>query len=244
MTKLRMPSITAQSEREQLIQIKNYLYALIPELQWALDSVGTQGGGSPAGMQRTVKIVENKSQNTDESAEVAFTKLKPLIIKSADIVQAYYDRISEKLSGTYIAKSEFGEFEKRTEADFTKTSERIDLNFKNYQEIKSDYEDGVAKIKAWITTGNLETDDSGIDVYGIEIGQKTEVNGVETFNKFARFTASRLSFYDQNGNEAAYISDRTLYINEMQALTRFKMGGFEDTLLSNGDVITRWVGKD
>lgn len=40
MIELRMPKIDAPSDREQLAQIKSYLYQLIPQLQMYLEMLG------------------------------------------------------------------------------------------------------------------------------------------------------------------------------------------------------------
>ena len=85
-------------------------------------------------------------------------------------------------------------------------------------------------------------DDEGIPVYGMEVGQRTEIDGEEVFDKFARFTSDRLSFYDQNDNEVAYISDRKLYITHVEVKGTFRMGGFVDSTLSDGSIVTKWVG--
>jgi hypothetical protein len=79
-------------------------------------------------------------------------------------------------------------------------------------------------------------------VYGVEIGQKNTIDGEEVFNKFARFTADRLSFYDQNDSEVAYISDYKLYIRNAEITSSLKIGGFVDTVMPSGDVVTKWVG--
>ena len=65
---------------------------------------------------------------------------------------------------------------------------------------------------------------------------------MEVFDKFARFTSDRLSFYDQNDNEVAYISDRKLYITHVEVKGTFSIGGFIDTVLSDGSIVTKWVG--
>lgn len=38
---LRMPSITAVTDRDEREQIRSYLYQLIPQLQWALNTLDT-----------------------------------------------------------------------------------------------------------------------------------------------------------------------------------------------------------
>ena len=99
----------------------------------------------------------------------------------------------------------------------------------------------LVEVNANIKSGLIDYDDNGIPIYGLEIGQKNTINGVEVFNKFARFSAGRLSFYDNNGTEVAYISDYKLYITHAEVTGTLKLGGYlVDT--SNG-VTFKWVGR-
>jgi hypothetical protein len=98
-------------------------------------------------------------------------------------------------------------------------------------------------VTANIKSGLLYYDDTGVPMYGLEIGQKTEKDGAEVFNKFARFTANKLSFYDQSSNEVAYISDYKLYITNVHITGSLTEGGFVNKVVSGG-VVTKWVGGD
>ena len=103
----------------------------------------------------------------------------------------------------------------------------------------------IIEANAYIRSGLLFYDDNAFPVYGLEIGQRNTVNGEEVFNKYARFTSDRLSFYDKNDNEVAYISDYKLYIRNVEITVSFKMGGFIDTVdAATGDVVTKWVGGE
>ena len=62
------------------------------------------------------------------------------------------------------------------------------------------------------------------------------------FNKYARFTSDRLTFYDKNNTEVAYISDYKLYIRNVEITETSKIGGFVDTVTANGGIVTKWVG--
>jgi uncharacterized phage infection (PIP) family protein YhgE len=99
-------------------------------------------------------------------------------------------------------------------------------------------------VTAYLKSGLLYNTDAGIPVYGLEIGQsvRDEVAGTEVFNKYARFTSEKLSFYDSNGNEVAYISDKKLFIKQAEITVAFKIGGLIDLVMDNGDVVTKWVG--
>lgn len=106
--------------------------------------------------------------------------------------------------------------------------------------VKLDY--SLIEVTANVKTGLLYYDAGEIPVYGLEIGQRTWLDGEEVFNKFARFTADRLSFYDQNGTEIAYISDFKLYIRSAEIVNSQKLGGYMDVVKADGGVVTKWVG--
>ena len=135
MVDFRLPSITG-SETEQLSQIRSFLYQFIPKLQWAMSQLNTTAGSA------YVVKKENKAAEQKESfnAEVAFGALKPLIIKSADIVQAYYEEISSRIVGSYVAESDFGAFVEKTEQEIVQSSTDIEQIFHDMQGILTDIE--------------------------------------------------------------------------------------------------------
>lgn len=487
---LRLPKIQG-NDREQLAQIRSYLYQLTEQLQWALNNVSTATSSQEKVVRQEAQVMMPSFQ-TYFDADIAFAELKSLIIKSADIVEAYYDEINTRLEGMYVAQSDFGDFIEKTEQDIKATSTYVEQKFNDVQVIISDEVAGlnssfnsamdtkigvvneqidevnaaientdaeignvntridetngliestndriddtntkilavevaiattnsridgvnesiastneeiqgmndlisetngkidgltetieatndnidilieaknlnaedveklnteISKINgsideinntvetidtevksidgyvnevggqvegintsvsqltdlanvlndsvnhtgnvleetnakvdeatgdvqnlkaaveettekvedlnsaiadantdieslkasiletnAYIRSGLLYYGDNSFPVYGLEIGQRNIVNGAEVFNKYARFTSDRLSFYDQNDTEVAYISDYKLYIRNVEITDSFKIGGFVDTTASNGDVVTKWVG--
>lgn len=237
---LRYPNITAQDGATQLAQVKSYLYQLVGQLQWALSNIEGVTVETTALSQKTASKVDEAT-----NPKATFNSVKSLIIKSADIVQAYYEEINRRLVGEYVAQSDFGTYSEQTSQDIKETSEGIERAFTNIQKIITDIETmeyTLIEVNAHINSGILYYDDGGIPIYGLEIGQKNTIDGEVVFNKYARFTSDRLSFYDQNGTEVAYISDYKLYIRNVQITGSYRIGGFVDTVLSNGDVVTRWVG--
>jgi hypothetical protein len=274
---IRLPQINAPTEKEQIKQISSYLFQLAEQLQWALKNVDTSN--NTVVVSPTPRSLLPGTQNT-ASAEATFGSIKALIIKSADIVNAYYEEINKKLVGEYVAQSDFGIFEEQTSQDVFENSTNINRTFSSVQEIKAgvdssletlseeigDVDSKVAKVETNTATkiqdlkteletlnfslaevtGNIKSgllyyDDEDLPVYGLEIGQKNIVDGVEVFNKYARFSAGRLSFYDQNGAEVAYISDYKLYITHAEITGTLKLGGYlVDT--TNG-LTFKWVGR-
>ena len=281
MIDIRLPQINGATEREQLGQIRSYLFQLAEQLQFALKDVDTtQASVVSLTANNLASTVPSRAKVVDLNPQNVFNSIKALIIKSADIVDAYYEEIDKKLVGSYVAQSDFGTFEEQTSQDIYENSTNINRTFNHVQEIKSGVDsslealsgeigqvdtkvksvetnisselqalkeglktlnDSLIEVTANINSGELYTDDNGIPVYGIEVGQRNVVDGVEVFNKFARFTAGRLSFYDKNGFEVAYISDYKLYITNAEVTGTLKLGGYSvDT--TNG-LTFKWVGR-
>lgn len=238
MINIRLPNITASTEKEQLLQVKSYLHQLVGELNWALAAIESGGCSSPVAKQASGNAV------TKQELATSYNELKSLIIKSANTVAAYSEAAEEIYNSRYVAQSDFGTYTEEASQQILKNSTAIESFFENLQEIitQNALEHSKIDVSANIKSGVLDTDDNGVPVYGLEIGQQTKLDGVEVFDKFARFTSDQLVFYDQNDNEVAYISDRKLYITHAEVRGSFSMGGFVDTVLSDGSIVTKWVG--
>lgn len=234
---IRLPNITATTEAGKLQQIQSYLFQMVEQLNFALKSVE-----SAAGSNVVMETASSTGVKREQEAQASFNSIKALIIKSADIVNAYYDAITEKLSGEYVAESEFGTYREATEQTITKTSTLVEQNFHSVQQIITDLEGlqhKLIEVDAHINSGVLYYDDDGVPVYGLEIGQRTQIDGVETFNKYAQFTADRLTFFDHNGYEVAYVSDEKLFITHIEVNGSFTIGKLVHTVMADGSVVTR-----
>ena len=240
---IRLPQINGASEKEQLSQVKSYLYQLASQLQWALKNVDTSTVVVASTIPKSLSS-SSSSEATPKDAQATFNSIKGLIMKSAEIVDAYYEEMSNKFSGSYVAQSDFGTYVEETEQEITQNSTGIEQAFTNIQKIFTDLENlsfTLAEVHAHINSGILYYDNEGLPVYGLEIGQKNYIDGEEVFNKYARFTSNKLSFYDKNDIEVAYISDYKLYITHAEVTGSIKLGGFQiDT--TNG-LALKWVGR-
>ena len=256
MNGIRYPNITAKSNEEQLLAIRSYLHQLVDQLNVALVAVEAQ----PAVEAAKPKASSGKSDGA--SAQSTFSDIKGLIIKSADIVNAYYEEISHRLEGVYVAESDFGTYTEKTDHLIEENSTNITSIFSDIQTINETV-DGIENsikeidVSAYIKAGLLYYVDSngneseteledGTPVYGLEIGQRVvnddgEVQEVK-FDKFARFVSDKLSFYDANDNEVAYISDKKLYITHVEITGSLRQGGFVSTTQTTGDIVEKWVG--
>lgn len=234
---IKLPNISAPTDSGKIEQIRGYLFQLADQLKWALNSLNSgeanvlQQGNHSA----TKEIKEKESIAT-------FNSVKSLIIKSADIVNAYYEKINEKLIGEYVAKSDFGEYSESTTQEINKNSTATEQLFTNIQKISTDLENlehSLIEVNARIKSGLLYYDDNGVPIYGLEIGQKNNIDGEEVFNKFARFTSDKLSFYDRNDTEVAYISDYKLFITNAHITGSLTLGRF--VIDTSDGLVIKWV---
>jgi hypothetical protein len=139
------------------------------------------------------------------------------------------EHIMTYVEETFVSGDEFGQYRSEVEQTAKSFEQRFDL-----------VEGSLDKTSAHIRSGLLDTNENGNPVYGIEVGQRDVVDGEETFNKFARFTADRMSFYDANDTEVSYIGDYKQVITNAKVLERLEVGKFVfDT--SNG-IALRWEG--
>ncbi len=233
---IKYPKISSTTERGQFEQIRSYLYQLVDQLNYALNAIG--------GEETTVLQQGSKATAAEESkkAEATFNSIKALIIKSADIVNAYYEEINERFTGQYVAQSDFGTYMEQTEQSVTANSTAITNMFNSMQKIITEIENlehSLVEVNAHIKSGLLFYDDAGVPIYGLEIGQKNEIDGVEVFNKYARFTSDRLSFYDKSDVEVAYISDYKLHITNAEITGTLTLGRY--VLDTSDGLAIKWI---
>lgn len=241
MINIRLPNITANTEQGQLLQVKSYLHQLVQDLNFALTSIETGTSTANTAQKKTT----SGNAVTKNELLTSYNELRSLIIKSAETVMAYSEAAEERYKSLYVAQSDFGTYTEAAEQTIVKNSKSIESFYEDMQEILTDIESlehSLIEVSANIKSGLLYYDDSGVPVYGVEVGQRTSIDGEEVFDKFARFTPDRLSFYDQNDNEVAYISDYKLYITHVEIKGSLMEGGYVDTITSDGGIVTKWVG--
>lgn len=289
MIDIRQPNITAKTETEQLLQMRSYLYQLSQQLQWAFSTIRTEVRTDST----TAASVQGNKQVSDPAK--TFAELKNLIIKSADIVDAYYSEINGRLEKIYVAQSDFGTYKEQAGLDIRQNADGVSQLFDNYREIStsvgtisnnqtvisenvsnltndqkalSDTVSGlgegqkalentvggisetldtvysqILQTEAYIRTGLLNEDGNGHPVYGLEIGQTNTVDGQTVFDKFARFSADRLSFFDSNDTEVAYISDYKLYITNAEITGALVIAG-RFKIYYSGGLAFQWIGGE
>lgn len=238
MIDIRSPNITASTAEGQLQQMQSYMIQLVQQLNWALNTVET------AQVERSPVVKYESKPATAKEAEDTFNSIKALIIKSADIVKAYETTIFSDFNGKYFAESDFGTYIEETNRKVEENSKGVSESYKQIQAIDTDL-DGIADYinttEGYIRRGIL--DEQG--TIGIEVGETMD----GSYHRYARFTAEKLSFFDINGSEVAYIGagdvdksdSNCLYVRGKAVfLGEIQLGGYK-TDTTDGLAFT-WIG--
>ena len=178
MADFRFPNITATTDSGRLKQLETYLFQLTNQLNYAIKSAEEIEAGNT---DIVIPANNGEQQLSTEEKERAdtFYAIKDYIINSADIVNAYYQEINEKLSGEYVAQSQFGDYVEKDDATYKKTSQYALDSYEKVQTIEKyvDTEDGTIKEISmyrkdnfYIKTGWLGVEDNK-QIGGMEIGQ-------------------------------------------------------------------------
>ena len=94
MYEFRYPNITGKTTEEKVAQIGSYLYQFVEQLQWAVESINTNTNVVVSSSSHRSGASSGAITNTPIDSQATFNAIKALIIKSADIVDAYYEEIT------------------------------------------------------------------------------------------------------------------------------------------------------
>lgn len=239
---LRLPNINSETPEGQLSQIRSYLYQFAEELNWALNTLSTA--------EESKEVIQTTSEATaarESKAQDTFDDIKSLIIKSADIVNAYYEEIDSllSLSGKYATEADFGEggvsgYIKETQQKIRGTSEYIEQNFYSKETIDGML-DALRETSGYIRTGFVGTtltDPPNDTEIGIEIGNFN----TDEPQRFARYTAAGIELFDgsKSNTPVVTISQKKIRISSAEFTSEVKMGGYK-LELSDG-LAFRWEG--
>ncbi len=215
---LDLPTIngTGTTER-QLSEIRSYIYRNNEQINAALSNLTVDKI-----WEQTASALSASNGDNDEKSDILsqYQKIRDLVIKTADVIIQTDEQWQMAMSGSYLAKSQFGEYLLNTSVEIDGNSTGFTQLYTYSTELRSDYDNYTSYQKNFIKEGLL--DDSGdLPIYGIDVGLLTneftvtkEDGTTETVsvdsNKKLRITPTRLSLYDDN-TEVAYIQENAIY---------------------------------
>lgn len=249
---LRLPNLTAADANGQIRQLYGFLRQTVEQLNWAMGQLDGSGQGNVLPGQRPAAAAQKE---TAENTLEQFQNLKGLIIKSADIVNAYYVEFEKLLetSGKYVAQSEFGTFIQDTEQKISANANSVEQLVEDRQRIETDLQGVASMLKEHngsIRYGEVGTtlDSTGLateNAMGIEIGdyQLFDDGSVKVTNqRYARFTAYGLELFGSDKEQPiAYLSGNRLYITNAEIKNSAKLGGYAIDMTDG--LAFNWVGR-
>ena len=205
---LAYPSIAGKTTQEQLESMRRYLCSVTEQLNLA-------DWSAQATLREISQAIDadSLSEAKKKTTLSGYAALKSLIIKTADFAAANSETWSTKLSGSYVAISDFGKYLEKTQLTIEGNSVGIKQLY--------DYTAGVnnqfsVNSQQYIKTGLLYYDDI-TPVYGVGVGniETTVTDGGErvidqTKNELLTVTPDKISFW-QDGEEVAYLSEKKLH---------------------------------
>lgn len=213
---LDLPNINPNgSTEQQLAEIRSYIYRNNEQINAALSNLGPEKVFEAA---TTALSSAADSENELPEHLNRYRKLRDLIIKTADSIVKTEETWSMALNGSYLAKSQFGEY-------LLNTSVTVDGNSTGFTELYgystalgSDYGNYKQDVQNYIKRGLLDNT-GATPVYGIEVGllkneftivvdeETGETVTIEPDHLYStRITPDRLSFL-RDGVSVAYLSE-------------------------------------
>ena len=92
---LRYPNITGLSEKEQITQIKSYLYQLVEQLNNTLSTLDSGDGSS-----------QNNLTTEVQGSEMSYYELRSMILREIQQLDTMFDQLSTKMQSEYVTKEE------------------------------------------------------------------------------------------------------------------------------------------
>nr|DAL55036.1 MAG TPA_asm: hypothetical protein [Caudoviricetes sp.] len=231
----------------QTAQALNLALSRLDESNFSEDSTARQilAGGQTA---------EQKKET-----EQGLGRLRTLIIKTADAVRAEQAALELRLQSTYVALSDFGDYQEEIDTRLSATAARIEQALSYYAEL-SDSLHGVSEdfdayrvdVQGYIRQGVIGYD-GAVPIIGIAMGRDLRVTGaketvdgteyevIDTSSNMSIWTPDKLSFYI-NGAEAAYFSNGALYVGTVIVKEKLVLGQDKWQITHDDGFTVRWIG--
>lgn len=246
---IRMPNITATTSEGQLAQIRSYLYQFAEQLSWALNTVEGELK-TQASYTTNSSVYSSATEEAEKDKMTQFDELKEAIIKSADIVEAYYTKIDELIStsGKYVAKSDFGTYYEEESQKYSADYDSIRGYYENLQKVVDAVGEEVGlETKAKIILGKIKdqtVDDVTIPIYGLQAGQiTTNLDGEEKFERLAQYSTLGVELYENPGDAAptAVFGLHNMKTTNAEVKGIFIHGGYQFD--STNGIVCKWIGR-
>jgi hypothetical protein len=221
---LDLPTINGSGTTEQqLSEIRSYIYKNNEQINSALSNLTIDKI-----WEQTASAVSSANQSEDETPKILkqYQRIRDLIIKTADVVAQSDEKMKMAFNGSYLAKSQFGEYFKQTKVEIEGTPVGINELYNYSTKLETGLETYKLDYECYIKRGLLT--DATNPIYGIELGVLEDTiilydehgepvnHNLESNKHFkTRITPDKWSFY-QGNTEVAYIDANAIHFPAAQ----------------------------
>lgn len=208
-----LPTISNGSVEQQLLELRSYVYKSNEQLNATLSNLTIDKIWAETA--NSLSASSNYNDDKVDSLKTQYQKVRDLIIKTADSILQTDERWNMALNGSYLAKSQFGEYLLETSVEIDGSSTGFKQLYTYSTELGSDYGNYKLYQQNFIKQGLLD-DSSAEPIYGIDVGLLTsefEVDGKVisvNSNKKLRITPDELSLWSSDF-KVAYINSKSIY---------------------------------
>ena len=238
-------------------QTYSYLFQTAQALNLALSRLDESNFSEDSTARQILAGGQTAAQKKE--TEQGLGRLRTLIIKTADAVRAEQAALELRLQSTYVALSDFGDYQEEIDTRLTATAASIEQALSYYAEL-SDSLHGVSEdfaayridVQGYIRQGIIGYD-GAVPIIGIAMGRDLQVTGavetvngqeyevIDTSSNMSIWTPDKLSFYI-NGAEAAYFSNGALYVGTVIIKERMMIGQDKWEITHDDGLVVRWIG--
>ena len=242
---IETPPLLTGSTPDQLQSLYAYLFRLSQSLNIALEA---------APQPVTGRALPGSVPGTPGSGD--YSGLHSLILTTAQTVRREMDRLETVLRGqTEAVSDQFGSFKETLTSTITATAREVVQSYGYDAAIQAlDRENNrldvqQRKTEGFIRSGFIDYAPDGTPLVGIAIGQNLSSQTVETQGQTLEqfdpaqsctfYTAEKVSFRMQ-GREIAYVSNRKLYIGDVQITGSAQLGPWR--MGAEKGLTVQWIG--
>ena len=247
------------SQEQQLLQVYSYLFRLSENLNVALNNLNKDNYSSAVQLGSTQQTSPTASSGDDKGIDLAdsYNELRALINNTTTIVSNEITRLENGLAGKYVAASDWGTFQEnfintiQNEAGAVVESYGYDSKLEALDEKAAGFSEYRISTEGYIRRGFIEYDENNVPIIGIAIGQGLtstavtidgeEYQRIDSTQSCAFYTAEKVSFR-VNGVEVAYVSNKKLFISDVEIAGSVIIGG-EWMISTNNGLKIQWIGE-
>ena len=263
--KIETPKQFSGTEKEQILQVYSYLFRLSENLNIALNNLTADNFESATRLKLIANTGGGTSLDENSQANLAhnYRELKSLIVNTAEIIRSEMDKIETELNSSYEAiSSEWGTYQENITNVIEATAMGIlqsynyDAKLETMRQEMAGFSEYQITTEGFIRQGFIDYDENNIPIIGIAVGQGltttkvvledgTVYEKIDKNQNCAFYTANKLSFR-VNGQEVAYLSNRKLYIYDVEINGTIVLKGVwaVDVDDENLDFEIDWIGGD